>query len=74
MGDWKYVNGGWEYDPGAPAPDPTVTSMLPVYAAREDASTGPFPAAEQPSRTAGEQDHTDPWVYAGPVADAPVNC
>lgn len=23
------------------------------------------------AKTAGEQDHSDPWVYAGDVADAP---
>jgi hypothetical protein len=33
VGDWKYENGAWTYDSGAPDADPTVTSMLPVYAA-----------------------------------------
>jgi hypothetical protein len=29
------------------------------------------PPAEPPARTAGQQDHTDPWAYAGPDADPP---
>lgn len=35
MGDW-YVdqNGKWAYDKNAPAPDPTVTGMLPAVPAR----------------------------------------
>lgn len=29
--------------------------------------------ADQPAETAGEQDHADPWVYAGGEADAPTD-
>lgn len=29
--------------------------------------------ADHPATTAGEQDHTDPWVYAGDPADPPTN-
>lgn len=29
--------------------------------------------ADPPSTTAGEQDHTNPWVYAGAAADPPTN-
>lgn len=28
---------------------------------------------DQPAETSGEQDHTDPWVYAGGEADAPTD-
>lgn len=28
---------------------------------------------EQKAKTAGEQDHSDPWVYAGEDAEAPTN-
>lgn len=28
---------------------------------------------EPKAKTAGEQDHSDPWEYAGEVADAPTN-
>lgn len=27
----------------------------------------------QPSATSGDQDHSDPWKYAGANADPPVN-
>lgn len=29
--------------------------------------------AEPKAKTAGEQDHSDPWVYAGVDAEAPTN-
>lgn len=29
--------------------------------------------AEPVAKTAGEQDHSDPWVFAGEDADPPVN-
>jgi hypothetical protein len=41
-----------------PVPDPDPT-LFPVF---DDG---------QAARTAGEQDHTDPWVYAGEDADPP---
>jgi hypothetical protein len=28
---------------------------------------------EKPAATAGEQDHTNPWEYAGELADAPAD-
>lgn len=28
---------------------------------------------DRPAETAGEQDHTDPWAYAGEPADAPTD-
>lgn len=86
MGEWFPIPEPpyWRYDDQAPDPDPTVTSMLPVYAApdaepvitdgsaADDTATGPVPVT--PSRTAGEQDHTDPWRYAGAEADPPADC
>jgi len=30
-------------------------------------------AANPPSRTAGEEDHTDPWAFAGEDADPPAD-
>lgn len=29
--------------------------------------------ADQPAVTSGEQDHSNPWIFAGDDAEAPVN-
>jgi hypothetical protein len=34
----------------------------------------PSPNATPPAETAGEQDHTNPWFYAGEDADRPRPC
>lgn len=59
---------GWRWDSAAPNGDPTVTQMLPI--------TYPDPGpvlsnSNPPAETAGDQDHTDPWLYAGEDADPP---
>lgn len=45
---------------------------------RTEPRTEEFPAMTDPqgepiAATAGEQDHSDPWVYAGDTADAPAS-
>ncbi len=37
---------------------------------REPVTPGPE-ITSPPSKTAGEQDHSDPWAFAGEDADAP---
>ena len=85
MGQWIQIPTPpyWAYDPDAPEGDVSATSMLPVYAApaaepeqRTEPATGPIPQVqflEPPAATAGEQDHTNPWWYAGEDADPPEN-
>ncbi|WP_181778936.1 hypothetical protein [Pseudonocardia pini] len=49
---------GWRYEPRSTVED---THVLPVIE--------PSP----PAATAGEQDHSDPWQYAGEPAGAPLD-
>lgn len=57
--------------PSTAGTDP-ATTMLPAYQVRYgDAVDWAWPLAEQPARTAGEEDHTNPWFYAGEPADPP---
>lgn len=57
--------------PGRPGTDP-ATTMLPAYQLRYGTAIDwAWPDTEQPARTAGEEDHSNPWFYAGDDADPP---
>jgi hypothetical protein len=62
---------GFRWDEAAPDPDVTVTELLPVVPPLP--VPAPWVAVDPLARTAGEQDHSDPWRYAGPVAEPPRN-
>lgn len=42
-------------------------------AAETEAKRAPAITPEDVSGTAGEQDHSNPWQFAGDMAEAPVN-
>lgn len=56
--------------PSDPGRDPATTMLPAVTASYPD--PGPVLSnSNPPAETAGEQDHTNPWLYAGPDADPP---
>lgn len=63
MGDWfENADGTWRYDSDAvrPGDSPPVTHIF-----NQVAPLDPI------AGTAGEQDHTDPWRFAGEDASPP---
>lgn len=62
----------------AEQPEPTEQPELPDATEQPELPETPEvpeqtePADDQPAETAGEQDHTNPWQYAGEPADAPA--
>lgn len=73
MGDWvpdPARPGRWVYLPDTSQP----TMILPVVPTLADVTaTAPIRAVpvEPWARSAGEQDHSDPWVYAGAEMSPP---
>lgn len=58
--------------PGDPAPD--VALYPPAHLAEVPMADPTDPTAPAPvAVTAGEQDHSDPWVFAGEPADPPAD-
>lgn len=75
VGDWTPDHrepSGWRYDKDAPSPgrNPALTQILPVVEPYPDPGPG-LSNSNPPAETAGEQDHSDPWLYAGEDADPP---
>ncbi|MBW0090498.1 hypothetical protein I4I73_21405 [Pseudonocardia sp. KRD-184] len=64
-----------DYDPSATRVDiPVVTAGRVEYAGHVDyANPRPTPQPDPPSMTAGQEDHSDPWRYAGEDADPPAD-
>lgn len=75
MGDWypdPDYPGRWLHDDAAPNPgeNPAVTMMLPTIQPYPDPGLD-VANSNPPAETAGEQDHSNPWFYAGADADPP---
>jgi hypothetical protein len=67
VGDWRpdpRRPGGWIYEPSAPAPDPTVTSMLPAVRPTEVEQSAKLPAVEHdgPEHPGGDWANADAYA------------
>ena len=74
MGVWTaQPDGSWAYDHNAPSPG-TNPALTQIHTVSYPDPGLPSPNSNPPAETAGEQDHTNPWFYAGEPADPPAAC
>lgn len=68
---WRYLPDGWSSDPRDTPIFDELREALMAKHIDADGDGAPDQADEPLAQTAGEQDHSDPWIYAGEDTDPP---